>query len=223
MTIEEAILESLRQWIETGQQLGRDGGTRRIRRPPGVHPQRQCHGHFLHGGERVADVARLQVPPDDGPELRNDRGREDVSMPRILARRANGRRELLLVLGDLFRRGVPRYCGHRSRELRSQRQVGARALAELTERACPGADVLGAGRVGGAAGGREGSQQERRQPGDRMRHRQHSAIIAQRRAVLRAPRAACSNARVGRTGGSTALARACAATSTPRDAAGGLA
>src|SRR5215213_4981431 len=37
VAIEEAILESLRQWIEAGQELGGHGGTRRIRWPRRVH------------------------------------------------------------------------------------------------------------------------------------------------------------------------------------------
>src|SRR5918993_2622207 len=102
VTIEEAILESLRQWVEIGQQSGRHSGTRRIRRPRRVHPQWQCDRHLLHRGERVTNVALLQVTPDDRPELRDNRGREDVAVPGLLARRADGGQELLLVRRDLF-------------------------------------------------------------------------------------------------------------------------
>ena len=165
MTIKEAVLESLGKWVETGQQLGRHRGTWRILWPRRVHTQRQCQRDFLHRGERVADVARLKVAPDDRPELWNDRGREDVALARVLARRTNGRGELLLVARDLFRGVVARDVGHPRRKPRSQRQVGTRPLSELTERACLRADVLGAGRLERAAGGGEDGQQERRQPG----------------------------------------------------------
>ena len=220
---QEAILESLRQWIQAGPELGRHGGTRRIRWPGRVHSQRQRQGHFLHRTERVANVARLQIPLDYCPELWDDRRALKCLRAAYSGARRDGCGERPWCWVICSEGPSPETAAAPCAELRSEGQVGARSIAELTKRTRLGGDVLSAGNVRRTAGAGEGGQQESRRPDESVRRRQHmplSPSVASgcarraRRAQMRA---------AGERADGRRSPRACAATSTRRDAAGGLA
>ena len=191
-----------------GQQLRRHGGARRIGRARGVDVERQGERHFLHGRERVADVARLQVAPDGRAELRHDGGREDVTRPRVLPRRTDGTASCSWCACDLFGRGGVGDAGDSRRQRRPKRNVCPRALAELPQRERLGVDVLGDDPGGCAAhAGRKG-QQHQQQPCESYRsaHDLHyrpprrERCLARFRARFGRLRAECAMVRgVGRT------------------------